>query len=94
MAMEWTPDRPVQSGDYWFRSAENKPPQVVTVQGEKVTFRSGKIKNLAHIQGEWGGAVTSSVEPLRDYSSSKAKTETWPKLIGKLLIGAIIGAIL
>lgn len=94
MPIKWVTERPEQSGNYWFRPAENKPPQVVRVQGGKVTFRSGKTKNIAHIQGQWGGVVTSSIEPIREYSSSKAKTETWPKLIGKLLIGAIIGAIL
>jgi len=59
MAMKWTPDRPEEPGNYWFRLAENKPPQVVTVRGDKVTFRSGKTKHISLVQGQWGDAISS-----------------------------------
>lgn len=101
MAMKWTPDRPTASGDYWFRRDENKRPQVVRVQGDKVTFRSGKAKNISNVQGEWGGAVSSSDAPISSHfaPNESPRVETsfssiWKHPIALLLIGAVIGALL
>lgn len=91
MAMKWIPDRPKESGDYWFRLGESKPPQVVTVNVDKVTFRSGKSKHIAHVQGQWGDAISSSAVPISDVSPSKLKAQTWPKLIVGILLSAIAG---
>ncbi len=83
----------MESGDYWFRSTEHAEPQVVTIKGNRVTFQSGKTKKLVDVRGQWGGVVIPLAGPLSRYSRSQPKTETWSKLIGKLFVGAVIGAL-
>jgi hypothetical protein len=90
---KWIASRPTESGDYWFRSTEHAVPQVVTIKGKRVTFQSGKTKKLVDVRGQWGGVVIPPAWPMSKYSRSQPKTETWTKLIGKLLVGAVIGAL-
>jgi hypothetical protein len=93
--MKWTQDRPTESGDYWFRRTENKVRQVVRVQGDRVIFLSGKTKDISHLQGEWGGPVTSSSVSV---TSESPKTNSWFARIGTyivtLLLGGIAGALI
>jgi hypothetical protein len=69
MTSEWTLERPSQPGAYWFRRGENKQPEIVTLRGGKVYYRSGKNEDLLSVRGEWGGPVTSVGQPAKTYSS-------------------------
>lgn len=55
--MDWTREKPSESGTYLYRRGENKLPDVVTVQKETVIFRSGKRESIGTLRGEWGGPV-------------------------------------
>src|SRR5262249_54343967 len=58
--MNWTQDTPSQEGTYWFRRTKHKSPKQVTIKGDKVAFKSGNTKNLAHVKGQWLGPIVPS----------------------------------
>lgn len=57
MTTDWIPEPPSQPGAYCFRRGQNNKPEIVTVLGGKVFYRSGKTEDLLSIRGEWGGPV-------------------------------------
>ncbi|MBU6434474.1 MAG: hypothetical protein KJS98_14290, partial [Nitrospirae bacterium] len=89
--MSWTQDRPTQEGVYSFRRAKNKPPQQVTIKGDKVVFDSGNIKDLVNVKGQWLGPVDPS-EHLRNKKRQEEKPGFFKRCL-QSVAGRLVGAI-
>ena len=84
----WTQETPSQEGTYLFRRIKRDSPEQVTIKGDKVVFRSGNIKDLANVKGQWSGPIELRKEPQEGKSESLKRAYNWLRAhAGKVVLG-------